>query len=89
METNKTVGIPRVITIFLLNPFLKIAIFAKLLDKWKSAVIAKTELKSRKKFAIGTKKTEDPNPPKVPRISANKVRIIKTGRKFSSIRSEI
>ena len=45
----------------------------------------KTHWKSKKKFAIGTKKTEDPKPPTVPNTSAISDNIIKMGRYLDNI----
>ena len=55
---------------FLSKPFLNNAILLILLDKWNIAVNPKTDWKSKKKLAIGTKNTEEPKPPIVPAISA-------------------
>ena len=76
--TNITDGTPIFRSSFLSNPFLKRNTLLILLDKWKTAVSPSTAWNAKKKEPMGTKKTEDPNPPMVPITSANKARSKKT-----------
>jgi hypothetical protein len=77
INTKIREGSPIFNNIFLLIAFLNKAILETLLIMCNMTVMPSTEWKSTKKPAIGTKNTEEPNPPTVPRISAIKVRIRK------------
>ena len=76
ITAKMTDGIPIFRISLLLIPFLNTATLERLLKIWNMAVIAKTEWKSKNKPAKGTKKSEEPNPPTVPRISESKAKKI-------------
>ena len=76
ITANITEGIPMFRMSLLLIPFLKTANFEILLKIWNNAVIPKTEWKSKNRPAKGTKKSEEPKPPTVPRISESKAKKI-------------
>lgn len=84
-ETKMIAGIPKYRARFLSNPFLKKAILVTLLERWYKAVMPKTDWKSKKKLAMGTKNTDDPKPPTVPKTSASIESKTKTGRYLVSI----
>jgi hypothetical protein len=78
--TKNTAGMTKEMISFLSTPFLKIAILDILLETWNKAVTPSTEWKSRKKPAIGTKKSDEPKPPTVPSISASRAKAMKRPR---------
>ncbi len=71
-------GIPSFKAIFQSKDFLKRMILDRLLNKWKTAVMPKTDLKLKKSEASGIKRIDEPNPLIVPIISAIKSNIKKS-----------
>ena len=76
--TKITAGMPSFNAKYLFIPFLKSAILDKLLKTWNTAVIPKTDLKSKNNEAIGTNRIEDPKPEIVPSTSETNASIMKT-----------